>query len=145
MTSADWTAIGHGLGRTFSYLAIAVVLLAVGFHVLDMLTPGKLADVIMAQRNRNAARVASATMLSLAIVIATAVVTTNDDFAYGLVSTAIFGVVGVVLQAVVYVLLDLLTPGKLGDVVCDPQDHPGSWVLAASLLASGVIVAACIS
>jgi hypothetical protein len=30
-------------------------------------------------------------------------------------------------------------------VVCATEDHPGSWVLAASLLAAGVIVAACIS
>ena len=145
MTSADWTAIAHGLGRTFSYLGVGVVLLAVGFHVLDLLTPGKLAELIMSQRNRNAARVASAAMLSLAIVIATSVLTTNDDFAFGLVSTAIFGAVGVLLQTVVYVVLDRLTPGKLGDVVCATEDHPGSWVLAASLLAAGVIVAACIS
>ncbi len=60
-------------------------------------------------------------------------------------STAIFGAVGVVLQAVVYLLFDLLTPGKVGGVVGDPVDHPGSWVLAASLLASALIVAACIS
>jgi uncharacterized membrane protein YjfL (UPF0719 family) len=145
MTSADWTEIAHGLGRTFSYLGVGVVLLAAGFHVLDLLTPGKLAEFIMTQRNRNAARVASAAMLSLAIVIATAVVTTNNDFAFGLVSTAIFGAVGVLLQTVVYVVLDRLTPGRLGDVVCATEDHPGSWVLAASLLAAGVIVAACIS
>jgi uncharacterized membrane protein YjfL (UPF0719 family) len=145
MTSADWTQIGHGLGRAFAFLGVAVVLLAAGFHVLDLFTPGKLVDLIMSQRNRNAARVASAAMISLAIVISTAVVTTNTDFAFGLVSTTIFGAVGVILQSVVYLLFDLLTPGNVGDVVDDPQDHPGSWVLAASLLASGAIVAACIS
>lgn len=145
MTSADWTAIGHGIGRTFAYLGVALVLLVAGFHILDMFSPKRLVDLILTQNNRNAARVASAAVISLAIVIATAVVTTNDDFAYGLISTAIFGVIGVVLQVVVYFLFDLLTPGNVGDVVDDPVDHPGSWVLAASLLASGVIVAACIS
>lgn len=145
MTSADWTAIGHGIGRTFAYLGVSMVLLVAGFHILDMFSPKRLVDLILTQNNRNAARVASAAILSLAIVIATAVVTTNDDFAYGLISTAIFGVIGVVLQVVVYFLFDLLTPGNVGDVVDDPVDHPGSWVLAASLLASGVIVAACIS
>ena len=145
MTSADWTAIGHGLGRTFAFLGVGVVLLAAGFHVLDLFTPGRLVDLIMTQNNRNAARVAAAAILSLAIVIATAVITTNDDFLYGLVSTAIFGIVGVLLQTAVYFVFDLLTPGNVGDVVDDPVDHPGSWVLAASLIASGVIVAACIS
>jgi uncharacterized membrane protein YjfL (UPF0719 family) len=124
---------------------VALVLLVAGFHILDMFSPKRLVDLILTQNNRNAARVASAAVISLAIVIATAVVTTNDDFAYGLISTAIFGVIGVVLQVVVYFLFDLLTPGNVGDVVDDPVDHPGSWVLAASLLASGVIVAACIS
>lgn len=145
MTSADWTQIGHGLGRAFSYLAVAIVLLAAGFHLLDMFTHRKLSVLIMTQRNRNAARVASAATISLAIVIGTAIVTTNNDFLVGLVSTAVFGAVGVVLQTVVYALFDILTPGRVSDVVDDPEDHPGSWVLAASLLASGIIVAACIS
>ncbi len=145
MTSADWTAIGHGLGRSFAFLGVGIVLLAIGFHVLDLFTPGKLIDLINTQHNRNAARVASAAILSLGIVIATAILSTNDDFLFGLVSTAIFGAVGVLLQTAVYILFDVLTPGKVGDVCCDPVDHPGSWVLAASLVASGVIVAACIS
>ncbi len=145
MTSQDWTDIAHGLGRTFAYLGISVVMLAAGFHLLDMLTPGKLSEVIMVKRSRNAARVAAAAMISLALVIATAVFTTTKDFTFGLVSTAIFGLVGVVLQGLVYVVIDILTPGTLGDVVTDPEEHPGSWVLAASLLASGIIVAACIS
>jgi uncharacterized membrane protein YjfL (UPF0719 family) len=146
MTSADWTSITHGLGRTFAFLAVAVVLLAVGFYILDRFSPAeKMVDLIMRDHNRNAARVSSAAILAQAIVIGTAVITTNSDFVVGLVSTAIFGAVGVLLQTAVYFLFDLLTPGNVGDVVDDPNDHPGSWVLAASLLASGVIVAACIS
>jgi uncharacterized membrane protein YjfL (UPF0719 family) len=146
ITSADWTAITHGLGRTFAFLAVAVVLLAIGFYVLDLFSPAeKMSDLIMKDHNRNAARVSSAAILGLSIVIATSVFTTNDDFLYGLVSTAIFGAVGVLLQVAVYFLFDILTPGNVGDVVDDPKDHPGSWVLAASLIGSGLIVAACIS
>jgi uncharacterized membrane protein YjfL (UPF0719 family) len=145
MTSADWTQIVHGLGRAVAFLAVAVVLLAVGFHILDMFSHRKLGDLILTQRNRNASRVAAAATLSLAIVVGTAVVTTSNDFLVGLVSTAIFGAVGVIMQTAVYGLFDLLTPGNVSDVVDDPEDHPGSWVLAATLLASGIIVAACIS
>jgi uncharacterized membrane protein YjfL (UPF0719 family) len=145
MTSADWQDIGDGLVNTLAYVGVAVVLLALGFAVLDRLTPGRLGDVIMAQRNPNASRVAAAGMLGLAIVIGTAVITTHDDFTVGIVSTAIFGLVGVILQGLVFVALDRLTPGNLGDVVCDPEDHPGSFMVAASLLAAGLVVAACIS
>ncbi len=145
MNSSDWQDIGEGLIATVAYLGVGVVLLILGFYVLDLLSPGRLSTVIMRDRNRNAAVVAAAGMLGLAIVIGTAVLTTNDDFTTGIVTTALFGLVGVLLQAVVFVILDALTPGKLGDVVCDPEDHPGSYLIAASLLASGIIVATCIS
>lgn len=145
MSSEDWKDIGEGLIASLAYVGVAVVLLALGFMMLDLLSPGRLSVVIMRDRNRNAARVASAGMLGLAIVIGTSVLTTHDDFTTGLVTTAVFGLVGVALQAVVFVIVDRLTPGRLGDVVCDPEDHPGSYLIASSLLAIGLIVATCIS
>ena len=145
MSSEEWKDIGEGLVASLAYLGVAVIMLGLGFLMLDLLSPGRLSGVIMRDRNRNAARVASAGMLGLAIVVGTAVLTTHDDFVTGLVTTAIFGLVGVAMQAVVFVVLDRLTPGRLGDVVCDPEDHPGSYVIAASLLAAGIIVATCIS
>lgn len=145
MSSEDWKDIGEGLVASLAYVGVAVVLLALGFLMLDILSPGRLSGVIMRDRNRNAARVASAGMLGLAIVIGTSVLTTHDDFVTGLVTTAVFGLIGVALQAFVFVVVDRLTPGKLGDVVCDPEDHPGSWLIASSLLAIGIIVATCIS
>ena len=145
MSSEDWNDIGEGLVASLAYLGVAVVLLALGFLALDLLSPGRLSVVIMRDRNRNAARVASAGMLGLAIVVGTSVLTTHDDFVAGLVTTAVFGLGGVLLQAAVFVILDRLTPGKLGDVVCDPDDHPGSYLIGASLLAAGIVVATCIS
>ena len=145
MTTEEWKDIGEGLIASLAYVGVAVVLLGLGFFVLDLLSPGRLSVVIMKNRNRNAARVASAGMLGLAIVVGTSVLTTHDDFTSGLITTAVFGLVGVLLQAAVFVVLDRLTPGKLGDVVCDDQDHPGSYLIASSLLAIGVIVATCIS
>jgi uncharacterized membrane protein YjfL (UPF0719 family) len=145
MTSADWQDIWDGLAYTLAYVGVSVVLLALGFALLDRLTPGRLGEVIMAQRNKNAARVAAAGMIGLSIVIGTAVITTHDNFTVGLISTSMFGLVGVILQGVVFFALDKLTPGNLGDVVCDPEDHPGSLVVAASLIAAGLLVAACIS
>ena len=145
MSSEDWKDIGEGLIASLAYVGVAVMLLALGFMMLDVLSPGRLSGVIMRDRNRNAAIVASAGMLGLAIVIGTAVLTTQDDFVTGLVTTAIFGLVGVFLQAVVFVVVDKLTPGKLGDVVCDSENHPGSYLIASSLLAISIIVATCIS
>ena len=118
MTSEDWQDIGEGLVASLAYVGVAVVLLGLGFFVLDLLSPGRLSVVIMRDRNRNAALVASAGMLGLAIVIGTSVLTTHDDFTAGLITTAVFGFVGVLLQAAVFVVLDRLTPGRLVDVFC---------------------------
>ncbi len=145
MTTEDWQDIGEGLVASLAYVGVAVVLLGLGFFVLDLLSPGRLSVVIMKNRNRNAARVAAAGMIGLAIVIGTSVLTTHDDFTTGLITTAVFGLVGVLLQAAVFVVLDRLTPGSLGEVVCDERDHPGSYLIAASLLSAGIIVATCIS
>ncbi len=145
MSSEDWKDIGEGLIASLAYVGVAVVLLGLGFAVLDLLSPGRLSVTIMRDRNRNAARVASAGLLGLAIVVGTSVLTTQDDFTTGLVTTAVFGLVGVILQALIFVILDKLTPGKLGDIVCDSDDHPGSYLIATSLLAAGIIVATCIS
>ena len=145
MTGEEWQDIGEGLIASLAYVGVAVVLLGLGFLVLDLLSPGRLSVVIMRDRNRNAAVVASAGMLGLAIVVGTSVLTTQDDFTTGLVTTAVFGLVGVLLQAAVFVVLDRLTPGKLGDVVCADGDHPGAYLIGASLLSAGIIVATCIS
>ena len=145
MRSEDWKDIGEGLIASLAYVGVAVVLLALGFLMLDLLSPGRLSVIIMKDLNRNAAIVASAGMLGLAIVIGTSVLSTHDDFVVWLVTTAVFGLVGVALQAFVFVVVDRLTPVNLGDVVWDPHDHPGSYLIASSLLAIGIIVATCIS
>ena len=42
-------------------------------------------------------------------------------------------------------LIDLLTPGKLGDIVTDPQPQPATWVTAVAHLGVGLIIAAALS
>lgn len=145
MTSNDWTDLGEGLVRTLAYAGVGVVLLVLGFLLLDKLTPGDLGDQIMVQRQRGATRVAAGGILGLVAVIATAVIRTQDDFTVGIVNTAVFGLVGIVLQGVAFLIVDKLTPGDLGATVSGDDDHPGTILVAATLFASGILVAACIS
>jgi Domain of Unknown Function (DUF350) len=54
----------------------------------------------------------------------------------------VFGVVGVLLEAVAFLVLDLITPGRLGAHVTEPGFHPSSLVLAAvQISVAGIIVA----
>jgi uncharacterized membrane protein YjfL (UPF0719 family) len=70
--------------------------------------------------------------------------TSRDDFVAGLLGTAAYGVLGLVLMAVAFVLLDLATPGRLGEILVDPQPHPASWISAVIHLATGGVIAAAI-
>jgi hypothetical protein len=50
----------------------------------------------------------------------------------------------VLLQAVAFLILDLLTPGKLGVMLTQVPFHPASLVTAASQLAVAAIIVASI-
>lgn len=134
-----------GLGRTSAFGALGLVLLVLGIVLVDVLTPGKLRRQIWEERNRNAALLLSSALLGIGGIVFTSIWTTYDDFGKGLLSTAAFGVLGLVLMAVAFLVLDLVTPGKLGAIVVDPEPHPAVWVTASCNLAVAAIVAASIA
>ncbi|MFJ3905005.1 DUF350 domain-containing protein [Streptomyces sp. NPDC090025] len=135
----------NGLGRTTAYGAVGVVLLMLGILLVDLLTPGKLGRQIWEDRNRNASILLSSALLGIGGIVFTAIWTTYDDFAKGLVSTAAFGLLGLVLMAVAFLVVDLVTPGKLGATLVDPEPHPAVWVTASCNLAVAAIVSASIA
>jgi uncharacterized membrane protein YjfL (UPF0719 family) len=135
----------EGLGSGLAFGAVGIVLLLVGYGVVDLLTPGNLGQLLFVERNRNVALFVGAGMLAVGGVVTTAIATSANTFVGGLVEATGYGLLGVVLLALAFVLVDALTPGKLGDVVCDPQPHPGVYVAVASQLAVGAIVAAAIA
>ncbi|MEU7025624.1 DUF350 domain-containing protein [Streptomyces sp. NPDC015232] len=137
--------IVNGLGRTTAYGALGVVLLILGIVLVDILTPGKLGRQIWEDRNRNASILLSSALLGIGGIVFTAIWTTYDDFAKGLLSTAAFGLLGLVLMAVAFLVVDLVTPGKLGATLVDPEPHPAVWVTASCNLAVAAIVSASIA
>jgi len=135
----------ESIGFAVAYTGVGIVLLTLGFFALDLLTPGKLGRHIHEERSVNAALVLAAGFLGQgAIVFAS--IWTNGTSAFGdaLLYTVVFGVLGVLLQAVAFVVLDLITPGKLGAHVTEVTFHPASLVLAAVQLAVSAIVVASI-
>ncbi|MFD9129285.1 DUF350 domain-containing protein [Kitasatospora sp. NPDC059571] len=137
--------IVHGLGVAAAFGGVGLVLLLLGVGLVDVLTPGKLGRQIWLERNRNAAVVLSSALLGIGGIVFTAIMYTYDEFAKGLVATAAFGLLGLVLMAVAFWLVDLLTPGRLGEVLVDPEPHPAVWVTAACNLSVAAIVAAAIA
>ncbi|WP_329496811.1 DUF350 domain-containing protein [Kitasatospora herbaricolor] len=137
--------IVHGLGAAAAFGGVGVVLLLLGVGLVDLLTPGKLGRQIWVERNRNAAVLLSSALLGIGGIVFTAILYTYEEFGKGLASTALFGLLGLVLMAVAFWAVDLLTPGKLGAILVDPEPHPAVWVSASCNLAVAAIVSAAIA
>ncbi|HEX5598261.1 MAG TPA: DUF350 domain-containing protein [Micromonosporaceae bacterium] len=130
---------------TLAYGGLGVVLMGLGFVLVDVATPGRLRDLIWADRNRNAALLLTSNVVSVGIIVVAAIMASEGDFIGGLASAAAYSVLGLLIMAGAFLLLDLFTPGRLGQVLVDPQPHPAVWVSAAVHLAIGAIIAAAIS
>lgn len=139
------TELLDGVLATLAYGAVGTALMALGFALVDLATPGKLRDLIWAQGNRNAAILLASGLLGVGVIVTTAIVTSDDGLAAGLLSTAVYGVIGLVLMSVAFVLLDLATPGKLGEIIADPQPHPAAWVSGAVHLSISAMIAGAVS
>jgi Na+-transporting methylmalonyl-CoA/oxaloacetate decarboxylase beta subunit len=134
-----------GAGRSIVFGLVGIGLMAVGYVLIDLLTPGKLRDLIWVEKNPNASLLLAANQLGIAAIVFTAIFTSYDDFGQGLASTAIFGIIGIAIMGLAFLVLDWMTPGKLGDVICTPERHPGALVSAASHFGAALIVCACIA
>ncbi|MEV1286541.1 DUF350 domain-containing protein [Micromonospora sp. NPDC049679] len=134
------------LGYALAYTAVGIALLTGGFFALDLLTPGRLGKHIYDNRSINAGIVLASGFLGLGAITFTAIWTNaTNGFGSALAWTVAFGVFGIVLQAVAFVVLDLITPGKLGEIVVQVPFHPASLVTAASQVAVSAIIVASIT
>jgi uncharacterized membrane protein YjfL (UPF0719 family) len=132
------------LAAVLAYGGIGLALMALGYALVDLATPGSLRELIWVRRNRNAALVLSSGLLAVGIVVTSAIVASSGSLAAGIASAFGYGLVGLVLMAIAFVVIDLATPGRLGDVLADPEPHPAAWVSAAVHLSMGAIIAAAI-
>ena len=135
----------ESIGYAVAYTGVGIALLTLGFFALDLLTPGHLGRHIYEHRSVNAAVTVSAGFLGQgAIVFASIWTNATSGFGQALLYTVVFGVLGVVLQAVAFLALDLMIPGRLGQHLMEPGFHPASLVSAAVQLAVAVIIVASI-
>ncbi|MEV1142587.1 DUF350 domain-containing protein [Micromonospora sp. NPDC049799] len=130
---------------TLAYGVVGIVLMGIGYVLVDVATPGKLHELIWNERNRNAALLLASNLAGVGIIVVAAIAASEDDFVLGLVGAASYGILGLVIMAAAFLLLDAATPGRLGEILVDSEPHPAVWVSAVVHLASGAIIAAAIS
>ena len=145
MTSEMLDELVRGVLATLAYAAVGTVVLAIGYVVLDAITPGNLRHLVYEDHNRNAAVLAGANVLAVAAIITTAILTADDDVARGVVDSLVYGLLGIALLAVSFKVIDRLTPGNLGAICTDPEGTPAVWVTAAFQIGLGAVLAAAIS
>lgn len=122
------------------YSVVGLLLMMGGFFVVDLLTPGNLKQLLWENRSKNAALFVGSKTLGLAIIVCAAIFASAHDLVAGLVSTLVYGVLGIIAMTVSFVLIDLLTPGKLGDLVSEPELHPVTWVSACTHFGVALII-----
>ena len=133
------------IGYAAAYTGVGILLLIVGAVVLDLLTPGHLAKHIYEERSVNAGIALGAFFLGQGAIAFTTIWTNaTSGFGDALADTVVFGLVGIALQVIAFLVLDLLTPGKLGDTLMQVPFHPASLVTAAATLAVSAIIVASI-
>jgi uncharacterized membrane protein YjfL (UPF0719 family) len=129
------------VGIAATYGLVGLVLMAVGFALVDVLTPGNLREQVWVHRNRNAAVLTASNLLGVGIIVATAIAASENDWAAGIVSTLAYGILGLVLMGLSFVVIDAVTPGKLGALLVSEEAHPAVYVNGVSHIAVAAIVA----
>jgi uncharacterized membrane protein YjfL (UPF0719 family) len=135
----------NDLAAGLLYGLVGIVLLVLGYLLIDALTPGKLGKLLCEDRSRNAGVVVCSGLLSIGLIVSVAIVVSGGDLSHGLGEAGGFGLLGIVLLGVAFVVIDLITPGRLGDSVTREGHEPMAYVTAAALLSVGGIIAAAIS
>lgn len=136
----------ESIGYALAYSAVGIVILGIGYVALDLLTPGRLGHHIMRERSINAAIVAAAGLMGLGFIVFTAIWTNGQSsFGSAMGWTITFGLLGVLMQAVAFRLLELFTPDDLAATLMEPKFHPASIIAAASQVAVSLVIVACVA
>lgn len=141
----DLNPVLKGVVATILYFAIGMAVLVVGFFMVDVLTPGKLRQLVFIDRRPNAVVITCAMYIALATVIISAIVNSYSQLGQGLVGVAIYGLMGVILLGVALLTLHLVIPGNFHEHIDEPELHPASFAVALMLLAVGGVTAAAVS
>jgi uncharacterized membrane protein YjfL (UPF0719 family) len=141
----DLNPVLKGVVATILYFVVGMAVLIIGFFMVDVLTPGKLRELVFVDRRPNAVVITCAMYIALATVIISAIVNSYSQLGQGLVGVAIYGLMGVILLGVALLTLHLVIPGNFHEHIDEPELHPASFAVALMLLAVGGVTAAAVS
>ncbi|MEV0583705.1 DUF350 domain-containing protein [Nonomuraea sp. NPDC050310] len=133
--------LARGAGAIAAYAAVGLILLIIGFYVIDWAIPGKLSQIIKVERNPNATLLTSSGLAAVGLIVAASIFASGGRLAEGLAATAVFGLVGIAVQTISMVVFDKLIGISIRELAAEAELQPGAKLLATTHLAIGLITA----
>ena len=133
----------HDAGTALAWTLASFALFAIGFVIIDVLTPGHLRTQI--RDNINAAILVSAKMLAVAVIVFVSVWTAPDDVGDGVVYAATQALWSLAVSVAAFLGLDRLIPGGIRNVVNEPGFSPRVLVAGAAEVAVALTAAVALS
>ncbi|MFC0115895.1 DUF350 domain-containing protein [Kibdelosporangium aridum] len=136
--------LGRGIGAIALYAIVGLALILAGFYAIDWTTPGKLSDLVRTGKP-NAVLVTSAGLVSMAFIIVLAITSSASDLTAGLITSLVYGLLGIIVQVAAVRILEWATRIDIGEVIQSEKFSPASVVVASAHVALGLVVAVAIS
>ena len=123
-----------------SYLGVAIGLLVVGVILFTLSTPKIKEFKLIAEKNVSAAMLLGGKVMGLAIVLGAAA-----EYSISLMDMAVWGVIGIVAQIIVFILAEVITIRFSIQKAIEEDNRAVGTMLLSLSLAVGWIVAKCLS
>ena len=143
LLAATTDGVLDDVGGALAWTATSFLLFAVGFVIIDVLTPGALRTQI--RDNLNAAILVSAKMIAVAIIVFVSVWTAPDDLGDGIVYAASQALWSLGVSVAAFLALDRLIPGGIRQVVDEATFSPRVLVAGAAEIAVALTAAVALS
>ncbi|WP_431026998.1 DUF350 domain-containing protein [Lysinibacillus sp. LZ02] len=123
-----------------AYLGVALLLLVVGVALFTISTPKIKEFKLIAEKNVSAAMLLGGKVMGLALVLGAAA-----EYSVSLVDMAIWGVIGIVSQIIVFILAEVITIRFSIQKAIEEDNRAVGTMLLSLSLAVGWILAKCLS
>lgn len=138
------STVGNGVLAIVLYAIVGLLLLIVGFFAIDVTTPGPLSQLVRTG-HPNAVAISATGLVSMALIVVVAIFNSAGQLADGLLDALIFGLIGIIVQAVAVRFLEWVAKIDIGGLLNAEKFNALSFFVAALQLALGLVVAVAIS
>lgn len=143
VAALDGAVIGTGIGAILLYAVLGVLLMLLGFYAVDLTTPGPLNKQVR-EGKPNAVIITAAGMVGIAFIVVVSIYSSSGALLDGLLTTLIFGVIGIIAQVLAARLLEWVTGIDMGALLAGDETMPQASLVAAAHVALGLVVAVAI-